>query len=285
MTLTRSHRNRDHFGYTRPGSLPMPGHMGGEATTRTAVRSGAHLVHSQRMLGSTVRCDLRGVTDPEAAERALAAADAWLHRVNSVFGSEHDTALSRLRRDKRVPDVDEPLVEDVLVQCERAWSATAGWFDPWELPGGFDPSGLVNGWALGPVADLLSPVATGLRVDAAGDVLVRGVRAPGLPWAVGIRRPDAYTDLTAILDVTDIAVSTSTGEGVVDPTTGRRGRQLRSATVVGPDAASTDAFATALVASGPQGLEWLTAQHGYEAYVVDLDGRAHSTSGLPRRTS
>jgi thiamine biosynthesis lipoprotein len=283
MTLTRCQRNRDHFAYTRPASLPMPGPMGGEATTRTAVRPGAQLVHSMRLLGGTVRFDLRGVSDPATAERTLDSADAWLRRVNTVFGSARDTALSLLRRDKRVSEVDEPLVEDVLVQCERAWSATDGWFDPWELPGGFDPSGLVQGWALGPVADLLSPVVAGLRLESAGDVLVRGERAPGLPWAVGIRRPDAHTDLTAILDVTDIAVSTSTGNDVVDPGTGRPGRRLRSATVVGPDAASTDAFATALVASGPQGLEWLSAQRGYEAYLVDLDGFVHSTSGLPRR--
>jgi thiamine biosynthesis lipoprotein len=283
MTLTRGPRNRDRFAYTRPAGLPMPGLMGGEATTPTVVRPGAQVVRSLRLLGGTVHVDLRGVHDRAGAERALDSADAWLHRVNTVFGSAQDTALSLLRRDKRVSEVDEPLVEDVLVQCERAWSATDGWFDPWELAGGFDPSGLLHGWALGPTADLLSAVAAGLRIDSGGDVLVRGERAPGLPWAVGIRRPDAHTDLTAILDVTDIAVSTSAGRGVVDPGTRRPGRRLRSATVVGPDAASTDAFATALVASGPHGLQWLSAQRGYEAYLVDLDGSVHSTSGLPRR--
>jgi FAD:protein FMN transferase len=254
-------------------------------STTTSDRVGAHLTRTHALLGGVIRYDLRGVTDVESAELAFEAAEAWLRRVDSVFGAHHDTALSRLRRDKRVADVDEPLIEDVLVQCERAWSATAGWFDPWQLPGGFDPAGMINGWALGPVADLLAPVAHGLRIEAAGDVMVRGERFPGQPWAVAVRRPDGRTDLTAVLDITDIAVSTSAGEGVIDPTTGRPGRRLRSATVVGPDAASTDAYATALVASGTDGLDWLTEIYGYEAYLVDLDGYSHSTSGLPRRAA
>jgi thiamine biosynthesis lipoprotein len=291
-TSKRAVRIRDHFAYTRPRAVPMPAHEAGEAmihsttTTRSPVdRAGVQLTRAHQVLGGLIRYDLRGVTDPAAAELAFAAAGAWLHRVDSVFGAHRDSAVSRLRRDRRVAEVDEPLVEDVLVQCEQAWSATAGWFDPWSLPGGFDPSGLVMGWALGPVADLLAPVARGLRVEAAGDVLVRGERSPGRPWAVAVRRPDGLTDLTAVLDVTDIAVSTCAGERVVNPMTSRPGRRLRSATVVGPDAASTDAYATALVAAGPEGLRWLAKLRGYEAYLVDLDGRTLSTAGLPRRAA
>jgi thiamine biosynthesis lipoprotein len=253
--------------------------------TTTINRPGAQLTRSHALLGGVIRYDLRGVADVQNAELAFEAAEAWLRRVDSVFGAHRDTALSRLRRDKRVADVDEPLIEDVLVQCERSWSATDGWFDPWALPGGFDPSGLIIGWALGPVADLLAPVARGLRIEAAGDIIVRGEPAQGRPWGVAVRRPDGSADLTAILDVTDIAISTSNGLGVIDPTTGRPARHLRSATVVGPDAASTDSYATALVAAGPEGLEWLSALSGYEAYVVDLDGYSRTTSGLPRRAA
>ncbi|HTY70858.1 MAG TPA: FAD:protein FMN transferase [Actinomycetes bacterium] len=251
--------------------------------TRTVERAGHRLVRSHELLGETLHVDLRGVADDEAADRASAAAAAWLRRVDGVFGPGRDSAVSRLRRDRRIAEVDEPLVEDLLMACERAWAASDGWFDPWGLPGGFDPAGIVLGWALGPTAELLAPVATGVRIDAAGDVLVRGERAAGAPWAVGVRRPDALTDLTAVLDVTDIAVSTSTGSGVIDSRSGRPARRLRSATVVGPDAALADAFATALVACGVPGLDWLTVQPGYEAYAVDLDGRTYSTSGLPRR--
>ena len=70
---------------------------------------------------------------------------------------------------------------------------------------------------------------------------------------MSVRRPDGRTDLTAVLDVTDVAMSTSYGSGVLDPMTGQPGARLRSATVVGPDAASTDAYATALMACGLEG--------------------------------
>ena len=286
MTTLRA--TRDHFGYTRPASLPMAAHMDTRAEHHrapTVERVGVQRTYVCSLLGQPMHYDLRGVTDPDAADLAVEAAGAWLRRVDAVFGEARDSAVSRLRRDRRVADVDEPMVEDVLVQCERAWADTEGWFDPWALADGFDPSGLVVGWALGPVADLLSRVATGLRISSAGDVVVRGERAPGLPWAVSVRRPDGRTDLTAVLDVTDVAMSTSYGSGVLDPMTGQPGARLRSATVVGPDAASTDAYATALMACGLDGLRWLAKLRGYEAYVVGLDGYTLSTPGLPRRRS
>jgi hypothetical protein len=40
-----------------------------------------------------------------------------------------------------------------------------------------------------------------------------------------------------------------------------------------------------LVASGVDGLSWLSVLPGYEAYLVDLDGRTFRTSGLPRRAA
>ena len=35
----------------------------------------------------------------------------------------------------------------MLELCRRARDASDGWFDPWGLPGGVDPTGLVKGWA------------------------------------------------------------------------------------------------------------------------------------------
>lgn len=282
MTTTRAPR-----GFTRPVRLPMPAHVTINSTrlARCAPQLRTRLTRELPFLGGTVALDLRGVSNQAGAGLALEAAGAWLRRVDAVFGPHRESAVSRLRRDRRVLDIDEPLVEDVLIQCEQAWSATAGWFDPWALEGGFNPAGLINGWALGPVADLLANVAAGLRVEAAGDVVVRGERAPGVPWGVAVRRPDGRTDLTAVLDVHNLAVSTSNGRDVVDPATGAAVQRLRSATVVGPDAARTDAYATALVASGPEGLQWLAPLRGYEAYLVDLDGVTLSTPGLPRRAA
>ena len=44
-----------------------------------------------------------------------------------------------------------------------------------------------------------------------------------------------------------------------------------SATVVGPNLALADAYATAVFVMGLEGLEWVEAQDGYEAYVITDD--------------
>ena len=41
-----------------------------------------------------------------------------------------------------------PEVAEVLELCRRAREASDGWFDPWAMPGGVDPTGLVKGWAV-----------------------------------------------------------------------------------------------------------------------------------------
>ena len=35
----------------------------------------------------------------------------------------------------------------MLARCAVARDLSGGWFDPWAVPGGFDPSGYVKGWA------------------------------------------------------------------------------------------------------------------------------------------
>jgi thiamine biosynthesis lipoprotein len=68
---------------------------------------------------------------------------------------------------------------------------------------------------------------------------------------------------------------------VWNPRTGQPARGLRSVTVVGPDLALADAYATAALAMGEAGLSWLAARTGYESAVVTDDGRAFSSTGLP----
>jgi FAD:protein FMN transferase len=87
---------------------------------------------------------------------------------------------------------------------------------------------------------------------------------------------------------------------VVNPRTGRPAEYLRSVTVVGPDLAVADAYATAGVAMGAAGLAWLAAlpgraqpepgfgggEHapdgsGYQVAVVTEDGQGFCSPGLP----
>ena len=178
----------------------------------------------------------------------------------------------------------------MLDACQDAFLLTDGSFDPWAVPGGFDPSALVKGWSLVEVGRLLDPVCTGFLVDAGGDLLVRGRPDPGAPWSVGVRHPLQAEAVAAVLGVGGdsgpaTAVATSgayaRGEHVVDPRTGTPAAALLSATVVGPDPGLADALATALFVEGLDGLDRVVDLDGYEAFLVDLDRRTWATPGLP----
>jgi len=61
---------------------------------------------------------------------------------------------------------------------------------------------------------------------------------------------------------------------VLDPRTGRPATTLASVTVVGPDLAIADAYATAAVVLGPgEGMRWLASRAGYEGMAI-TDSRA-----------
>jgi thiamine biosynthesis lipoprotein len=88
---------------------------------------------------------------------------------------------------------------------------------------------------------------------------------------------------------TDFAVATSgtyeRGLHVINPRSGTPAGALRSVTVVGPDLAIADAYATAAVAMGRRGVDWLArlAGSGYESAVITEEGEAFRSDGLPVR--
>jgi thiamine biosynthesis lipoprotein len=69
------------------------------------------------------------------------------------------------------------------------------------------------------------------------------------------------------------------GAHVVDPHRGRAAAGVRSVTVVGPDLATADAYATAAFAMGAAAPEWTAGLYGYEAMTV-IGERVLSTSGF-----
>ena len=89
-----------------------------------------------------------------------------------------------------------------------------------------------------------------------------------------------------MLAVEDLAVATSgryeRGAHIVDPHTRRRPTGLLSVTVVGPDLATADAYATAAFAMGADGPAWLATVDGYDAMCVTAARTVLSTDGFER---
>lgn len=234
---------------------------------------------TEQVWGTVVSIDIRDTSATAGAvDAAWESVRAELHRVDAVFSTfRGDSVISRLRAGGTHVVADD--VAEVVERCLEARRATDGLFDPWQATGGFDPSGLVKGWAADRCADILR--RHGFRsysVDAAGDVVCRG-SIPGSAaergWPIGIAHPDDPTAVIAVVDVLDAAIATSgtsqRGDHVLDPRTAAPASGARQATVVGPDGALADALATALVVSGVSGAPWFSALPGWSAYVVDSD--------------
>ncbi len=224
---------------------------------------------------------------PPALYAAVAQARALLQRADAVFSLwKPESPMSRLRRGELELAEAPPEVARVLELCERARMMTRGWFDPWAMPGGLDPTGLVKGWAASEALGVL--VSSGhldAMVNAGGDIAVSGSPQGGGAWRIGVQHPTCRDRLAAVIEV-DGAIATSgtyeRGAHLVDPRSGRRRAGFASATVTGPDLALADAAATALAVAGTEGLEMVEVTDGYEALAIAYDGSAFATPGLRR---
>jgi FAD:protein FMN transferase len=205
----------------------------------------------------------------------------WFRWVDATFSTYRDESeISRIERG-RLDVVDaHPEVRAVLDRCDTLREETDGYFDAY-ASGRLDPSGLVKGWSVDRAAERLR--ARGLErfaVSAGGDM-----RIVGKGWRVGIQHPTERHSIAAALDVADTAVATSgayaRGEHVVDPHTGVAPAGVLSVTVLGPDLATADAYATAAFAMGTRGPSWTARLRGYEAMTIMADEAVLTTGGFP----
>ncbi len=200
---------------------------------------------------------------PSVVSAAWDAVHDELDRISRAFSTtDPDSAVSQLR-DGATLLVDDG-VATVIDRCLEARALTGGAFDPWSLPGGFDPSGLLHGWTAEVCAAVLR--RHGLRrfsVDVTGDLVCRGE-----VWRVPVPHPDDAARAVAQVEVRDGSMATSRAADVVDPATGLRATGCRQATVVGPDPVLADALATALVVRGVEGSRWFAQLPGWSACLV-----------------
>ena len=173
----------------------------------------------------------------------------------------------------------------VLDGCRAARGASCGWFDPWAMPGGVDPTGYVKGWAAQRALEALRvPGVAGAMVNAAGDIASFGGPEPGQPFRVGILDPWSRARLACVVELVDALATSGTYERATPPhrpvlgpadLPGRLGQRVRSRPAL------ADALATALAVAGPAGLRFVDAQPGYEGLVIEFDGTRQWTAGFP----
>ena len=246
--------------------------------------TGLHRV--EQVMGTAISVQIADLHAQPDLERLVSEAFAWFHDIDRRFSTyRDDSEITRLDRRECSLDDCSPIVRDVLDACTMLATATDGFFDV-RATGRLDPSGYVKGWAVERASDrLVAAGAVNHCINAGGDVRVRGHEVPGNPWRIGIRHPFEADKLAWVVTGTDLGIATSgvyeRGLHVVDPRRGQAASGLCSVTVVGPDLGQADAYATAGVAMGLAGLDWLAALDGYEVAVVTAAGAAYRSDGLP----
>jgi len=163
-----------------------------------------------------------------------------------------------------------------------------------------DLSALAKGYAVDAVvAELGAARSSGLLVEIGGEVRTSGAKPGGLPWRVGIERPEAEA-LEEVVELRGVALATSGDyrqqrlvDGrrvthVIDPRTGRPvDRGVASASVIAPTCMEADAVATALMVLGSDaGLAWVEERPWLDAMLLVREGdgelRRVSSSGWGR---
>jgi FAD:protein FMN transferase len=208
---------------------------------------------------------------------AITKVNQYVHEVDQLFSTyQENSIISQLRRGEIEIEQCPPAVIEVWNLCAFVKELTEGAFDPWAVVGGFDPSGLVKGWAADKCAEiLLAAGAEHIQVNAAGDLALRGGFTPEQPWSIGVVNPDNRLEILQTFEIQDGAIATSgtyeRGAHINDPHTGMIAIGAKSATVIGPIGAIVDALATALMVAGRDGGIWFTTPElsEYSAWVID----------------
>jgi thiamine biosynthesis lipoprotein len=267
--------------------------------------------HAEPVMGTVFSFTaVHGDLPPDAVRAAVAGACRILHHCDALFSTwDPASPVSRFRRGEAALGQMPPEFPEVLRECRAARQASGGWFDPWAMPGGFDPTGLVKGWATERgLAELRSAGLAGALINGGGDVAVFGSPADGHRWRVGIRHPWRADALACVIEVgqgpvteerglgpsggsggsrpraSSSAVATSgpyeRGAHLIDPATGRPASRAASATVTGPSLALADALATGIAVGGDEALAVVAGLDGYAAYLIRPDGSETDTGGI-----
>jgi len=231
-----------------------------------------------QIMGMPIVIDVR---DEHPDGEAVDGAFDWFRWVDATFSTyREDSEISRLDRGELSLRDAHADVRWVMDRCEVLKEETNGYFDA-HASGRLDPSGLVKGWSVDRAAELLRD--TGLArfaVSAGGDM-----RIVGDGWRVGVQHPGDRASVAAVLELGDVAVATSAayarGDHVLDPHTGRPPVEVLSVTILGPELATADAYATAAFAMGANGPGWTSRLPGYEAMTIMADEAVLTTGGFP----
>ena len=250
-------------------------------------------------IGATAVAGTRRVEDHMGTVVSLHAVEAPDHAVDAFFDEirhleakltrfRDDSEVMRLERGELAFDDASAQVREVIVRCEFLRTMTDGAFDHRPIIRGrrsLDPNAFAKGWIIEQA--LLHLQFAGVSqyfVNAGGDV-VAGAGPTGRPsWSVGITHPDDPASTFATVDLDRAAIATSgryeRGDHIRSTASRVRHDELTSVSVVGPELATADALATAVLAGGETRPEWWPRDCPYGIIALRASGRVAYTENL-----
>jgi thiamine biosynthesis lipoprotein len=220
---------------------------------------------------------------PKTLERAF---DYFTYVDNKFSTYKIDSEIMRINRGEVSLEGSSRDMQEIFHLAEATQKETGGYFDIINRKGIFDPSGIVKGWAINNVANLIKEYGfENYYVEAGGDIQVGGKNSAGQKWKVGIENPFEQGKFVKVVYLSDQGIATSgtyiRGQHIYNPKDKEKDiTEIVSLTVIGPDIYEADRFATSAFAMGKAGIYLIEKQKGLEGYIIDSNGNAMMTSGF-----
>ena len=231
------------------------------------------------------------IADTSAAQESLAKAFDYFTYIDQTFSTyKEESEMSRINRGEIPSSEYSADMRLILDLAEETKKLTNGYFDIRTPDGSIDPSGIVKGWAINNVADLLRSLGhQSFYVEAGGDIQTGGTNAEGTEWRIGIRNPFDRTQIVKLVFPHGRGIATSgtaiRGSHIYDPHTKRAvATNVASLSVIGPNVYEADRYATAAFAMGEKGISFIESMDGFGGYQINTKGVATMTSGFKHYT-
>jgi FAD:protein FMN transferase len=239
------------------------------------------------------RLNRHAVEVPLAVSPSLAEVLAAARQVSAASDGAFDVTVGALvdawgfgpTQDRRRPAADEiARLRDQVGWKSLVLDPAAGTVTKTGLAVYADLSGIAQGYGADRIAAALEARGFGdYLVEVSGEVRARGVNGDGVPWRIGIERPDGTGERRShyIVPLANLSLATSGDyrnyfelggrrySHEIDPETGEPvAHRLASVTAVHPVCALADAWATALFVLGPARGRDLAVAQGLPAYFI-----------------
>ena len=231
------------------------------------------------------------ITDAATSQESLEKALDYFRYVDNTFSTyKKDSEISRINRLELQPSEYSDDMKLIFELAEQTKQQAAGYFDIRTPDGSIDPSGIVKGWAINKVAEVLHSLGhEDFYVEAGGDIQTSGKNSESKEWRIGIRNPFIREEIVKVVYPRGAGIATSgtaiRGKHIYDPHTRLPVEtNLASLTVIGPNVYEADRFATAAFAMGDSGINFIENLDGFEGYAIDTKGTATMTSGFEKYT-